>query len=147
MRSVLETLILFLSINHYLSKYKTSYQINTCLIYSTSCQESLKIPKGQSEALNRRKTENTTTMNNDKLMIYKTLTQKVKHRATRTPLKTKAEYRCTGRVSSSYSTCNTGHVTVKRHIAESLNSLAAWFIIILSSKNTTVYTHFNTFYI
>ena len=41
--------------------------------------------------------------------------QKTKDRATRNPLKTGDELRCSGRASSSCSTCDTLRVTVKRH--------------------------------
>jgi len=45
-------------------------------------------------------------------MIYKTFTQKGKDRATRTSLKTGDELRCSGRVSSSRSTCGTRRVAL-----------------------------------
>ena len=47
--------------------------------------KSLKIPKGQSESVNRRRTDNTMTIriNND----LQNATQKTKYRATQTPLK------------------------------------------------------------
>jgi hypothetical protein len=52
----------------------------------------LKIPKGQSEVVNLR-TDNTTAKRKrakGQTMIYKTLHRKLKDRATRTPLKAKA---------------------------------------------------------
>jgi hypothetical protein len=49
--------------------------------------------------------------NNDLQII----TQKTKDKATRIPLKTGGELRCSRRVSSSCSTCDTCHVTVERH--------------------------------
>jgi hypothetical protein len=50
--------------------------------------------------------------------VYQNLqstTQKTKDRLTRTSLKTRSESSCSGRVSSSCSTCDTLRVTVKRH--------------------------------
>jgi ABC-type bacteriocin/lantibiotic exporter with double-glycine peptidase domain len=41
------------------------------------------------------------------------ITQKTKHRETRTPIKTEGGLGCSGRVSSSWSTCDTRCVTVK----------------------------------
>jgi hypothetical protein len=75
----------------------------------------LKIPKGQSEAVNQR-TDNTMSKkdkrtNND----LQNITQKTKYQATQTPLKTRGEVRCSRKVSNSCSTCDTHSVTVKRH--------------------------------
>jgi hypothetical protein len=67
-----------------------------------------------SEAVNLRRTDNTMAKrkvkrtNND-LQIT---TQKMTDRATRTSLKTGGELRCSGRVSSSCSTCDNNRVTV-----------------------------------
>ena len=58
-------------------------------------KKSLKIPKGQSESVYRRRTEN--TMAKRKSTKGKT-TYKTKERVTRTPLKTGGELRCPGRV-------------------------------------------------
>jgi hypothetical protein len=73
----------------------------------------LKIPKGQSESVYRRRTDNTmakgkstkgqTTINK----IYKT-----KDRVTRTPLKTGGELGCSGRIGSSCSTSDTRRVNL-----------------------------------
>jgi hypothetical protein len=52
--------------------------------------KSLKIPKGQSESVNRRRTDNTMTKRKwtkGQTTIFKTRIQKTKDRATRTPLK------------------------------------------------------------
>jgi len=43
------------------------------------------------------------------------ITQKTEDRASRTPLKTGGERRCSGWVSSSCSTCDSRRVTVKRN--------------------------------
>jgi hypothetical protein len=64
----------------------------TCM----GCEKSLKIPKGQSEFVYRRRTDNTMA----------------KDRVTRTPLKTGGELRCSGRVSSSCSTSGTRRVNL-----------------------------------
>jgi hypothetical protein len=47
--------------------------------------------------------------NND---LQQNITQKIKDRATQTPQKTGDEIRCSGRVSSSCSTCGTRRVTL-----------------------------------
>ena len=77
-------------------------------------KKSLKIPKGQSESVYRRRTDNTmakrkrtkgqTTINK----VYK----KTKDRVTRTPLKTGGELKCSGRVSCSCSTSDTRRVNL-----------------------------------
>ena len=66
---------------------------------------SLKIPKGYSESVNRRRTDN--TMANRKGTKGQTTIYKTLHRdwATWTPLKIRGELTCSGRVSSS---CSTG---------------------------------------
>jgi len=69
-----------------------------------SYKKSLKIPEGQSEAVNRR-------TNND----LQNITQKTKDRVTQTPLKTGDELRYSWRVSSFCSTCDTSLVTILRH--------------------------------
>jgi hypothetical protein len=71
-------------------------------------KKSLKISKGKSETVYRRRTDNTMAkrkstkgQKNDRRNIY---TYKTKDRVTRTPLKTGGERRCSGSVSSSCST-------------------------------------------
>ena len=76
--------------------------------------KSLKIPKGQSESVYRRRTDNTIAKRKStkgQTTIYKT-----KDRVTRTPLKTGGELRCSGRVSSSCSTCGTRRVNLVRNL-------------------------------
>ena len=71
--------------------------------------KSLKIPKGYSEYLNRWRTDNT---------MAKRKGQKVKQRSTKHThktkdwIKTRGELRCSGRVSSSYSTSGTSRVNL-----------------------------------
>jgi len=48
-------------------------------------------------------------------MSKKKITNNYRDRETQTPLQTGGKYRCSGRVSSSCSTCDTRGVTVKRH--------------------------------
>ena len=66
--------------------------------------KSLKIPKGQSESVNRRRTA--TQWPNEKVQKDKQRstkhTYKTKDRATRTPLTTVGEHRCSGRESNCY---------------------------------------------
>jgi len=72
-------------------------------------KKSLKIPKGQSESVYRRRTDNTMAqkkVQNDKQRSTKH-TYKTKDRVTWTPLKNGGELRCSGRVSSSCSTSDT----------------------------------------
>ena len=78
------------------------------------CKKSLKIPKGQSEAVLRR-TDNTMTKRKRTNNDLQNITQNTEDRATRTSLKTGGESRCSGRVISFCSTFNTRRVTVKRH--------------------------------
>jgi len=72
----------------------------------------MKIPKNQSEASNRR-VDNAMTKNwqriNSDIHNFK---QKTKYWATRNSLKTVGELRCSGRICSSFSTCNTRHVAL-----------------------------------
>ena len=82
-------------------------------------KKSLRIPKGQSESVYRRRTDNTRTDNtrtdntrtdNRKSTKWQRSTKhthKTKDRETRTPLKTVGELRCHGRVYSSWSTSGT----------------------------------------
>ena len=77
-------------------------------------KKSLKIPKGQSESVYRRRTDNTMAKRKgtkDKQWSTKH-TYKIKDRVTRTPLKTGGELRCSGRISSSCSTSGTRHVNL-----------------------------------
>jgi hypothetical protein len=77
-------------------------------------KKSLKIPKGQSESVYRRRTDNTMVkrkVQKDKQRSTKH-TYKTKDRVTRTPVKTEAEFRCSGRVSSSCSTSDTRRVNL-----------------------------------
>jgi len=73
------------------------------------CKKSLKIPKGQSETVYRRRTDN--TMAKRKSTKGQTTidkhTYKTKDGVTRTPLKTGDELMCSGRVGSSCSTSGT----------------------------------------
>jgi len=74
-------------------------------------KKSLKIPKGQSETVYRRRTDNTMATRKStkgQITIYNH-TYKIKDRLTRTPLKTGGELRWSGRVSSSCSTSGTRH--------------------------------------
>ena len=69
-------------------------------------KKSLKIPKGQSESVYRRRTDSTMAkrkVQKDKQRSTKH-TYKTKDRATRTPLRTGDEPGCSGRVSRSCST-------------------------------------------
>ena len=50
-------------------------------------------------------------------------TQKTKDRATRTPLKTGSELRCSGRESSSCSTSGTRHVTIVNMCSAGINGM------------------------
>jgi len=65
-------------------------------------KKSLKMQKGQSEAVNRRRTD----------YNLQNITQKTINRATRTPLSTRGEPWCSVRVSSSCSACGTRRVTI-----------------------------------
>ena len=84
----------------------------TC--WKVTCKKSLKIPKGQSESIFRRK--ETPQWPKEKVQKDKQrstrYTYKTKDRVTRTPLKTGGELRCSGRVSSSCSTSDTRCVNI-----------------------------------
>jgi hypothetical protein len=76
--------------------------------------KSLKIPMGQAESVDRRRTDNTMAkrkVQKDKQRSTKH-TYKTKDRVTRTPLKTGGEPRCSGRLSSSCSTSDTRGVNL-----------------------------------
>jgi hypothetical protein len=64
-------------------------------------KKSLKIPKGQSEAVNRRRTDNTMAKRKRTNYDLQNIHRKLKDRVTRTPLKTEGKCSCSGRVSSS----------------------------------------------
>ena len=77
-------------------------------------KKSLKIPKGQSETVYRRRIDNTMAkkkVQKDKQRSTKH-TYKTKDRVTWTPLKTGGELRFSGRVSSSCSTSGTRRVNL-----------------------------------
>ena len=78
-------------------------------------KNSLKIPKGQSESINQRRTDNTMDQktkdkktNND----LQNTTHKTKDGATTNPTKRRGELRCSGRVSTSCSTSGTCRVNL-----------------------------------
>jgi len=82
----------------------------------TKSKKSLKIPKGQSESVYRRRTDNTMakrkrTNLKDKQRSTKH-TYKTKDRVTRTPLKTRGELGCSEKVGSSCSTSYTHRVNL-----------------------------------
>jgi hypothetical protein len=78
---------------------------------TTLCdKKSLKIPKGSSESVNRRRTEN--TMAKRKSTKGQTTKYKTKYRVIRTPLKTGGDLIWSGRVSSSCSTSGTRRVNL-----------------------------------
>ena len=79
-----------------------------------SIKKSLKIPKGQSESVYRRRTDNTMAKRKrtkDKQRSTKH-THKTKDRVTRTPLRTEGEPRCSGRASSSCYTSGTHYANL-----------------------------------
>ena len=79
----------------------------------TNSKKSLKIPKGQSKSVYRRRTDNTMgekRIQKDKQRSTKH-TYKTKDRVTRTPLKNGCELRCSGRISISCSTSGTSRKT------------------------------------
>jgi hypothetical protein len=69
----------------------------------------LKIPKELSEAIIER-TDNAMTNRKRANNGLQNTTQITKDRVTRTPLKTRSELKCSGKESSSCSTCGTCHV-------------------------------------
>jgi hypothetical protein len=64
--------------------------------YTWFMKKSLKIPKEQSESVNRRRTDNPCTMVIRKRTKGQTTIYKTKDRATRSPLKSGSEIRCSG---------------------------------------------------
>jgi hypothetical protein len=70
------------------------------------CKKSLKIPKGQSESVYQRRTDDTMAKRNSTKGSTKH-TYKTKDRVTRTTLNSGGELRCSGRVGSSCSTSGT----------------------------------------
>ena len=70
--------------------------------YQFYCVKILKIPKGQSETVYRRRTDNTMAKRKSTKGQQRSTkhTYKTKDRVTRTPLKTGGELRCSGRVGS-----------------------------------------------
>ena len=82
-------------------------------------QKSLKIPKGQSESVYRRRTEST----------------KTKDRVTRTALNTGGKLRCSGRVSSSCSTSGTRRVNL---VTKPVISRKKWFLIWIQNNSRNI---------
>jgi hypothetical protein len=76
------------------------------------CRKSLKIPKGQSESVYRRRTDNTMVNRKSTKQRYTKHTHKTKDRVTRTPQKTGGELWYSGRVSSTCSTSGTRRVNL-----------------------------------
>jgi hypothetical protein len=72
-----------------------------------------RFPKGKSESVTR-KTDNTVYKRTKDNNLQSNI-QKFQDRETRTPLKSRDDIRCTGRVSSSCSTSTTRHVTLGTH--------------------------------
>jgi len=82
-------------------------------MHSVFYKKSLKIPKGQSESVYRRRTDNTMAKRKStKGQITINKIYKAKDRVTRTPLKIGGELRCSGGVSSSCSTSDTRRVNL-----------------------------------
>jgi hypothetical protein len=80
----------------------------------TCDKKSLKIPKGQSESVYRRRTDNTMAKRKStkgQTTIYKTYTQ-IQRSSNTNPTKNGGELRCFGRVSSSCSTSGTRRVNL-----------------------------------
>ena len=87
-------------------------------------EEELKIPKGQSETVYRRRTDNTMAKREEQTIQWPKEkaqkdkqrstkhTYKTKDRVTQTPLKTRGELRCSGKVGSSCSTSGTRRVNL-----------------------------------
>ena len=77
-------------------------------------KKSLKIPKGQSEFVYRRRTDNTMAKRKSTKGRTRSTkhTYKTKDRVTRTPLRTGGELRCSGRVRSFCSTSGTRRVNL-----------------------------------
>jgi hypothetical protein len=98
-------------------------------------KKSLKSSNGQSEALNRNRTDNTRSNNDLENTTYKT-----KDRTTRIPLKNGGDLMCSRRVICSCSTCDTWHVTVKRrehHLTWKSCSFALLSTKVLNNSNDT----------
>ena len=84
------------------------------MLFKIYCKKSLKIPKWQLDSVYRRKTDNTMAKRKStkgQTTIYKTY-NKTKDRVTRTPLKSRGELWCSGRVSSSCSTSGTRRINL-----------------------------------
>ena len=93
---------------------KSNYHTTAMATKRNSDKKSLKTLKGQSESVNRRRTDKTMAKRkstNDKQQSTKH-THKTKARVTRTTLKTVGEFRCSRRISSSCSTSATRRVNL-----------------------------------
>jgi hypothetical protein len=108
--------IIVLSVLHRFTASDNLFDIfKLFLLNINTHKKSLKIPKGQSESVYRRRTDNTmakrkSTKNKQRSTKH---THKTKNQVTSAPLKTGAELRCSGRVSSSCSNSDT-HVYSSR---------------------------------
>jgi hypothetical protein len=95
----------------------------------TKSKKSLKIPKGQSESVYRRRTDNTMgekKVQKDKQRSTKH-TYKTKDLVTRTPRKTGCELRCFGRVSSPCSSSGTNRVNLVTNTVTSMFLFLIYF--------------------
>jgi hypothetical protein len=87
--------------------------LSKTLEFTPGYKKSLKIPKGQSESVYRRRTDNTVAKRKSTKVQRSTKhTYKTKDRVTRTLLKTGDELRYSGRVNSSCSTSDTRRVNL-----------------------------------
>jgi len=93
-------------------KYKL-FAVQSCICFSINISKnSLKIPKGSWESVNRRRTDNTIAKRKRTNNDLQNITHKTKDRLTRTPLKPGGEFRRFGSVSIYCSTSGTRRVNL-----------------------------------
>ena len=101
-------------------------------------KKNLKIPKGQSETVYRRITDNTMAKRKstkDKQRSTKH-TYKTKDRVTRTPLKTGGELMCSGRVNSS---CSILSISIRLFPIMSIPTTFRLFLVLTSEQTACVF--------
>ena len=99
-----------------------------------------RLPKESSETINRSRTDNAMVKRRDKRTNnnLQKITQKTKDRAARTPSKIRSELRCSGRVISSCSTCDTRSVTFVTNPVINHEWRTYW--IVLTTNGTYTWT-------
>ena len=105
-------------------------------------KKSLKISKGKSESVNRRRADNIMvkrkSTKGETISDLQNNTYNIKDRVTRTPIKTGGTFRCSGRVGSSCSTTGTV-VLLQLHPGDKIMKLKSLFVFYVDEWDISMY--------